>query len=260
MLAAFFDWNRRLSAAIEKRLPSAFTRHLHTSYKYLVANYLDRQAEQTVLDIGGGKTCPYLPFTKEDGRHTIIAMDIAEEELRQNQDLTLRVVANASARNLPTRPGKVDLITSRSTVEHLPDNRAFLRSCHEALSEGGIMIHTFPCKYAPFSVVNALLPNALTRRLMAIFHPEWTDECGFRVFYDHCSYREMRRLIEEEGYDLLHCELRYYQAIYYNFFVPLYLLMIAYDLALWAVNARNLCCQILFVARRNEQAATPARA
>jgi hypothetical protein len=56
--------NRRMSRAVERRLPAAFTRHLHTIYKYDVAAAVNRRLGQTVLDIGGGRECPFLPAVR----------------------------------------------------------------------------------------------------------------------------------------------------------------------------------------------------
>ncbi len=60
----------------------------------------------------------------------------------------------------------------------------------------------------------------------------------------------MHRLLEDNGFEIVHRELRYYQSIYYTFFVPLYLLMVLYDLIVWKLGVENLACQMLFVARK----------
>ena len=249
LLRRFFAKNRAICDLIHDRLPQAFSRHLHTSYKYRVSAILNEPGHLTVLDIGGGKECPYLPFVTAPKNHTVVAADISEPELRQN-DQCLRVVADAAAKNMPFAPASVDMVTSRSVIEHLYDNEAFFRSCHRVLRPGGYFIHTFPCRFAPFAIINKLLPDKLARRLLYYFQPQWQDECGFKVYYDHCTYGEMSKLLDSAGYDLLHYELRYYQAIYYTFFVPFFLVMLAYDLLAWKMGLKNLSCQMLFVARK----------
>ncbi len=44
-------------------------------------------------------------------------------------------------------------------MEHLHDNAAFSRKFARALRPGGVMVHTFPCKFAPFALIDQLLPN-----------------------------------------------------------------------------------------------------
>ncbi len=252
-LRGFFRKNQEFCLRIEKKLPGPFRRHLFTSYKYLVAEKIDAADKSlVVLDIGGGKACPYLPFAKTAEKHRIIAVDIDENEIRHNLDCAWKVVADAAGASLPFGPRSVDIITSRSTIEHLRDNGSFIRNCHDVLRGDGYLISTFPCRHTPFALINKALPHRVARLLLYYFHPEWRDVCGFKVFYDHCTYPEMRDLLHASGFEILYIELRYYQAIYYDFFVPLYLLMLAYDLLVWRLGAKALCCQMLFIARKRK--------
>jgi hypothetical protein len=113
LLARFIAANQRLCKATENHLPQVFKRHIQTLYKYQVAALLNRRPGQVVLDIGGGKECPFLPYTNAPRTHLIIALDISEEELRHNRGLDHKVVADAAARGLPFRDGLVDLVVSR---------------------------------------------------------------------------------------------------------------------------------------------------
>jgi SAM-dependent methyltransferase len=226
--AWFIAANRRASRAIEARLPVLFTRHLHTLYKYEVAGRLNRRPGQVVLDIGGGKECPFLPFVREPLGHLIVAVDYSGDELRLNSDLELKVVADAAADEFPFRDRSLDLIVSRSVVEHLRDNEVFLANCARLLRPGGDLVHTFPCKFAPFSLINQLLPNPLTRFLLAYFHPQWREECGFPAFDDHCYFSAVQRLFKRHRFGNLRFTFRCYQSIYFDFFLPLYVLMLLY--------------------------------
>lgn len=250
LLARFSAANRRVSEAIEARLPALFTRHLHTLYKYEVANFVNCRTGQVVLDIGGGKECPFLPFVGEPGAHLLIAVDSSDEELRHNSDLDNKIVADAAALGFPFRDASADLIVSRSVVEHLHDNTMFFANCARVLRPGGFLVHTFPCKFAPFSLINQLLPNRLTRRLLAYFHPQWQDDCGFPAFYDHCYFSAIRGLLDRYGFQNPQFTFRYYQSIYFDFFFPLYALMLVYDLLVSGLRIRNLACAILVTAER----------
>ncbi|HEY1261459.1 MAG TPA: class I SAM-dependent methyltransferase [Stellaceae bacterium] len=258
LLNRFFAANRRLSAVVEGWLPASFKRHLHTVYKYEVAALMNSRPGQTVLDIGGGKDCPFLPFVTEPAAHRVIAIDCSEEELRGNTQLQQKVVADVAAAPLPLRDGSADLVVSRSVVEHLQDNAAFFGNCARMLRPGGVVVHTFPCKFAPFALLNKLLPNRVSRRLLAWFQPAWVDTCGFLAYYDRCYYSAIRRLLADNDFCDAQYTFRYYQSIYFDFFFPLYLLTLAYDLTIWFFGIRNLACAILVRARR--PAVSPERA
>jgi SAM-dependent methyltransferase len=250
LLARFFAANRRLVMATEARLPAVFKRHLHTVYKYRVADLVNRRPGQVVVDVGGGKECPFLPFVAEPRLHLIFAIDYSEAELRRNRSLEGRIVADASAGSLPFCDGVADLVVSRSVMEHLPDNAAFLANCARLLRPGGTIVHTFPCKFAPFALLNQLLPNWLTRRLIARLQPQWQDDCGFRAYYDRCYFSAISSLLVRNGFSNPSFVFRYYQSIYFDFFYPLYVVMLLYDLLVAALGIRNLACAVLISAER----------
>jgi SAM-dependent methyltransferase len=257
ILRAALNWNVSLSDALERRLPTEFTRSLLYLHELSAAELMNARAGQTVVDVGGGYLCPFAQRRRPELGTRIVALDIDEEQLKANRTADLRAVADA-ARALPLADRSVDLVVTRSVMEHLPDTKRFLDESFRALKPGACAIHVFPCRNAPFSLLNRLLPNAVSKWLLAALFPQWKGEVGFPAFYMNCTYREMLLRLGEAGYAIERLELRYYQAIYYKFYFPAYLLMLLYDYALWRFDARRLACQILVVARRPAEAAAPA--
>jgi len=250
LLERFFAANRRLSMAVEARLPSMFKRHPHTLYKYQVAELLNRRPGQIVLDVGGGRECPFLPYLNEPSRHLIIALDCSEEQVRGNRQLNRKIVADAAALGLPIRDGSADLVVSRSVVEHIPDNSTFFENCARVLRPGGSMIHVFPGRFAPFALLNQLLPNWLARRLIGYLLPEWAEDSGFVAFYDRCYFSAVQDLLDRNGFSNTEYMLSYYQSVYFSFFFPLFCLGLIYDLIAWALRIRNLASAIIVMAER----------
>jgi SAM-dependent methyltransferase len=252
LLARFIAANQRLSKATEDRLPARFKRHIQTLYKYKAAELVNRRPRQIVLDIGGGKECPFLHYLDTAPEHLIVALDLSEEELRRNRQLKHKIVANAAANRFPFRDASADLVVSRSVVEHIQNNAAFFGNCARVLRPGGIMVHAFPGRYAPFALINQLLPNRIARRLVGYLHPEWLEEdnYGFLAFYDRCYFTAIRDLLARNGFENYDFILLYYQSIYFNFFFPLYILMLGYDLIAAALGIRNLASGIVVTAER----------
>lgn len=252
LLARFITANQRLSQATENRLPARFKRHIQTLYKYKAAELINRRPGQVVLDIGGGKECPFLPFLDAPRHHLIIALDVSAEELRRNRQLENKIVADAASHGFPFREGSADLVVSRSVVEHIRDNVMFFANCASVLRPGGTMVHAFPGRFAPFALINQLLPNQLARRLVGYLHPDWREEdnYGFPAFYDRCYFSALQNLLDRNGFNNCRYDFLYYQSVYFNFLFPLYLLMLAYDLIAWTLRIRNLASGVVVTAER----------
>ena len=254
LLARFLAANQRLSKVVEERLPAYFKRHIQTLYRYAVADLVNRRPAQIILDVGGGKDCPFLAQVENPNEHLIIALDYAEEELHRNPHLDIKIAADATASGFPFRDGSADLVVSRAVVEHIRDNEAFFKNCAHVLRPGGIMIHAFPGRFAPFALMNQLLPNLWTRRLIGRLHPEWREDAnyGFLAFYDRCYFSAVQDLLDRNGFKNARFTFLYYQSMYFNFFFPLYLLMVSYDLTASALRIRNLASGIIVTAVRGD--------
>ena len=252
LFAHFIAANQWLSKATEDLLPTVFKRHIQTLYKYKVAELVNRRPGQVVLDVGGGKECPFLPYIDASSTHLIIALDLSDEELRHNRELEHKIVADASAHGFPFRDGSADLVVSRAVVEHIRDNAAFFGNCARVLCPGGIMVHAFSGRFAPFALMNQLLPNRLTRRMIDCVHPEWQEEgnYGFLAFYDRCYFSAIKDLLDRNGFTNSKFYLLYYQSIYFNFFFPLFIFMLTYDLIASMLGVRNLASGIIVTAER----------
>jgi SAM-dependent methyltransferase len=200
-LASFFAMNQQLCGIIESKLPAAFTRHIQTLYKYEVAEVANLRPGQVVLDIGGGKECPFVPYLDDRRTHLIVALDFSEGELRRNPLPGSKVVADAAAQGFPFRDGSADLVVSRAVVEHINDTAVFFRNCAYVLRPGSVMIHAFSGRFAPFALMNQLFPNRVTRRLIRYLHPYWRVEgnYGFPAFYGRCYFSAMTELLRRNG-------------------------------------------------------------
>ena len=244
----FIRANQALCARLERRLPTA-KGHTYRQYPVAVADAIVGHGLRRIVDVGGGKTCAFSEFTPDHWDGRIVALDIAPEELRRNHSVHLRLVSDVT-RGLPVRDGGVDMITSRSVLEHLADLEGFVAGAARAVRQGGYFIHWVPNKFAPFAVVNAILPNRLAKRLLHFLDPHTHGICGFPVVYDRCYPAAMERVFQKHGFEIVEVRPSYFQSHYYAFFVPFFLVSTLYEGTMQFLGARNLCAHYLIIARR----------
>lgn len=249
-LQSFFRYNRSICEKIEDRLPQAMTLSFNRLYEATVREAMNDSPGKVVVDIGGGKKCFVSEFRNSNLDTRIYAFDISESELRLNTGVDGKVVSDVTAA-LPLAGKSVDLMTSRSLMEHLSDTGAFMAHAYGVLKRGGYFIHLCPGKFTPFALINQILPPSIARRILYFFHPNFADECGFRAFYNKTYYSGVKRNLENAGFRVVEIRTRYYQSIYYTFFVPLYLTVLLYDWIVYALGIRNLAAQLLIVATKD---------
>jgi SAM-dependent methyltransferase len=239
MIRAFIRLNRRLCDRIQKHLTYTY---LQDDYVRVVTAHL--RAGMTVLDVGAGKSTP---FAAEGV--ILIGCDISGDEICQNRSLTKAIVCDVS-KHIGLPSASVDLVVSRSVIEHIPNVAQFHREAMRILKPGGKFIHVHPSRFAPFAILNSLLPNKLTKRLLAFLMPESLGIQGFPVVYDHCYPSAMRKLLTQSGFRVHEMRCQFYQSSYFNFFLPLFLLSVTYDLLIAGLNVQNLCAAMLYVAEK----------
>ena len=118
-------------------------------------------------------------------------------------------------------------------------------------AKGGWFVHLLPSRNAPFAVVNRMIPNALTKRvLLALKATPDEHVAGYPAVYDHCTEGELRRVLGDAGLEVHRIDVGFYQSHYYDFFTPAYLASILYDTVLDAIGSRRLASYLLVVARK----------
>lgn len=248
MLGKFFTLNRRLCRGLEPFLPQTKPGASRV-YRELVARYMNSRADQLVVDVGGGGRCPFAGYRDERLENKIVAVDISKEEMRGNDDVDEKRVADV-AEYLPFERGEVDIITSRYVLEHLEDVEGFVRLSGRVLKEYGYSIHLFPSRFAPFALLNRMLPARVARSILFFIYPETRGRRGFTTYYDKCYYSALRRVFEGNGFRIVDARFNYYQSHYFTFFAPLFVLSCAYELLLKGLGARDLSPYTILVAQR----------
>ncbi len=248
LLRRFIRSNQAFCARLELILPTA-KGHTFRQYPPAVAKCIATGGARRIIDVGGGRTCAYADLTPPGWDGRLLSIDIAPEEIALNQSVHLRLVSDVT-RGLPVADGSVDMITSRSVLEHLANLEDFVIGAARAIRPGGYFIHWVPNKFAPFAIVNAMLPNKLAKPLLHYLDPATVGICGFPVVYDRCYPAAMEQLFKKHGFEVLEVRPSYFQSRYYAFFAPFFLLSTLYEGTMQFLGVRNLCAHYLIVARK----------
>jgi SAM-dependent methyltransferase len=218
-------------------------------YEETVARYLNARPGQLVADVGAGRMSHFARH-RRDPATRIVAVDASEDELRHNEEADEVRVADV-VEGLPFEPGEVDLLVTRSVLEHLPDVARFIENSALAIKPGGHCIHLFPSKFAPFALINQALPNRAAARIVHFLRPGSENVLGFPTFYDRTYRSAIESLLERAGFSIVEETTTYAQSSYFAFLLPLFLLSAAYELVVSSLRLRNLGAYTLIVARKD---------
>ena len=245
MIRSFIRANKRLCEKLEPRFGHSALQHdaLVDMYKAIIRERSSAIERPVILDAGGGKQGSF----SHDARALLVAVDIDSTELAQNRTADLRIAGDACV--LPLDADSMDLVVSRTVVEHLPDVEKFVRESRRVIRPMGCAVHFFPLKWAVFSTLNRVLPARLARAILFALQPQVRTTNGFRAYYDNCTPSRFVSVLEANGFEIEFVRIGYYGARYFDFFVPLYLLVAAYERLVAALGIRVLGSFMLVVAK-----------
>ncbi len=248
MLNRFLAANRHLCTKLMPYLPQART-NIFNLYEEIVSRYLNSQPNRLVVDIGSGNVCPFAQNRDPRGNSRIIAVDVSEEALRNNSDVDEKRVIDITS-ELPFEDEEVDMVVSRSVLEHLDNPGSFVIHSHRILKKNGHFIHLFPSKFAFFALINQMLPTSLSKKILYSLFPESRGISGFPAFYNKCYYSAIKSMLEKSGFEIIDIHFGYYQSGYFSFFFPLFLLSSLCEILLRFLRIKNLCAYLLVVAKK----------
>lgn len=154
-------------------------------------------AGMAVCDLGGGANV----LLSRDERETLglvyTVIDVNASELAKAPDDVCKVELDITA---IAPSNRFDLVISRHLAEHVRDPKPMHRNVHTMLNPGGLAIHFFPTLYtAPF-ILNRVIPERVSERILLRLQPHRTrtgDRGKFPAYYRWCrgpTRRQVRRL------------------------------------------------------------------
>lgn len=184
--------------------------------------YVDftRRLDQRLKSMGDGKVCELgggarpaldLDFLDRYGL-TCLVVDISEPELQKAPSGYTTLVGDVSSVDFATgeHDGSYDLVFSRVLAEHVRDARQFHLNVRRLLRPEGTAMHFFPTLWWPPFVVNRILLESMTERILRRVEP-WRHEPGnrgkFPAYYHWCygpTAGQLKRFASV-GFQVEHC-------------------------------------------------------
>ncbi len=176
-------------------------------------------------------------------------MDISPEELAANTTADETRVADVT-QHIPFADAQVDLLVSRTLLEHVPDVQRAVGEMARVLKPGGRTMHLLPCRYALFAVVARVVPFALAKRVLHTVIPESRGVVEFDVHYDGGHPRALEQAFRAAGFTEVTVECTWDQSAYFHAFFPIFLLVLLYQRVAEALGMRILASYALVHAVR----------
>jgi ubiquinone/menaquinone biosynthesis C-methylase UbiE len=247
---AFVDANVRLSRRLARALSIESDKPFWQRFEREAGEALVALPPgATAIDLGGGRRCVYAGAVPPGSAVRLVAVDVSAEELALNRDVDETVVADVAQR-LPFADGSVDLILSRTVLEHVPDVPAAAREMARVTRPGGVSLHFLPCRYSLFGLAARLLPFEALLRLLHAVSPGTRGQVEFEVHYDRCHPAAIAPVFGRAGFRRVSVEPCWAQAGYFEPAPPLFLAVGLYDRALRRLGLRRLASYMIVRAQR----------
>jgi len=201
----------------------SYEQHPYYIFESIIKCYL--KSSCTLLDAGCGRHAEFLVKYKDKVKRAI-GVDLVEFDPGvKNIGLEL---LQSDLMNIELKDGSVDLIISRSVMEHLEKPLPVFTTLHRILRPGGRFIFLTPNLGDYVSIFAKLIPNR--------FHP-WIvartegrkEEDTFPTFYRSNTHAALTRLAMKSNFKLVSCRYLGQCPHYFQFNSFFFLIAMAYE-------------------------------
>lgn len=248
LLSRFLAANRRLSERFAPRLES--TDRFYREYDALVVEAArDLAPGSAVVDLGGGRQCPFAGQVDRSRGTRIIAVDISPEELEANETVDEMRVADV-AKGLPFGDGEVSLLVSRTLLEHVKGVPEAVDHIGRVIAPAGRTIHLVPCRNSLFALAARIVPWRFAKRALDVLLPSARGVVEFEPYYDSCEPSTLEQLFRGAGFSEVRVRTCWSQADYFRSLFPVFLAVWAYQALARRIGARRLAAYAIVDAVR----------
>ena len=164
-------------------------------YKTSIIALAQKYGLKRLLEIGGGRHPLFTPEEAKSYGFEMTINDISPAELENMKTPLFKTACFDIAGDVPAaNEGAFDLMYSRMVFEHVRDVERAWSNIYRLLTPGGVAIAFYPTLYALPFVVNRLIPESASSKIVSMLYParEEKDEPKFPAYYDRCYGSESR--------------------------------------------------------------------
>lgn len=223
LIKQFIILNRAASFWCSKAFPNLFGRPQPDRNVVLLDKIyadIENLSPSVVLEAGGVDR----PILEKNPAYNFIGIDI--EDRPACHDIYDNFILQSIEQALPI---KVDLILSKTLLEHVPDNSASIKAMYDSLNSGGTTHHYVPSGNHPYSMILRIIGPKLQKRIIPIVRPGAESTTGYPAFFHICYPRSMVAEFEKVGFSNVQLKLFYRANDYFAFFLPAYILVSLFE-------------------------------
>lgn len=174
-------------------------------YSEFIQELVQKYGVRKICDVGGGAN-PILPLNYiEENQLDYSILDISIEELSKTPDGYRKICMDIVADNFELEKA-FDMVITKMMAEHVKSGISFHKNIYKMLNPGGISIHYFPTLYAIPFLVNKIVPENISSRILDLFSPRDKYQRGkFPAYYDWCfgPIPTMISMLSQIGFEII---------------------------------------------------------
>lgn len=156
------------------------------NYEVYLKDLITKNKSLKICDLGGGANPALsLEFIRSNNLDYTI-LDISQNELEKAPSEYRKICADICTLDLKIE-SKFDLVFSKMLMEHVQDAKIVHENIHKLLNPKGVAFHFIPTLYSFPFLMNLLIPEYFTRKLLDFFAPrDHFQAAKFSAYYDWC--------------------------------------------------------------------------
>jgi ubiquinone/menaquinone biosynthesis C-methylase UbiE len=205
--------------------------HPYRTYEQVILDHIGPGS--VVLDAGCGKNAPVLQKLVGYGKY-LIGIDVCglhKVEGYDSLDLLKSDLQTISLKN-----NSVDVVISRSVLEHVENPEKAYREIHRILKSGGHLICLTPNYYDYASLIAKLIPNQFHSRIVRLTEGR-NENDTFPTYYRSNTERDIKKLAKTTGFEVKQIDYLGQYPSYFMFSPMLFILGTVYDKMICAFDS-----------------------